>query len=89
MTSSAECHVGHRQHSGGCGDIGFSARNPNLSAPAARFEEYRSAIEEAGIAFRDMLITPGLYIYRSGHEAAEQLLDLADRQERFFAPTPT
>ncbi len=61
--------LGHRR-------IGFITGNPNLSASAQRLEGYREALEAAGISADPALIAEGLYTYRSGLDAAEQLLDL-------------
>ncbi len=61
--------LGHRR-------IGFITGNPNLSASAQRLEGYREALEAAGISADRALIAEGLYTYRSGLDAAEQLLDL-------------
>ncbi|MFZ3482554.1 LacI family DNA-binding transcriptional regulator [Sphingomonas sp. 3-13AW] len=63
--------LGHRR-------IGFIAGNPNLSASALRLEGYRRALADAGMAEDPDLIVDGLYTYRSGLDAAEQLLDLPD-----------
>ncbi len=61
--------LGHRR-------IGFITGNPNLSASAQRLEGYREALDAAGISADPALIAEGLYTYRSGLDAAEQLLDL-------------
>ena len=61
--------LGHRR-------IGFITGNPNLSASTQRLEGYREALSAAGIAVDPALIAEGLYTYRSGLDAAEQLLDL-------------
>ncbi len=61
--------LGHRR-------IGFITGNPNLSASARRLEGYAMALEESGIALDEALIAHGLYTYRSGLDAAEQLLSL-------------
>lgn len=70
--------LGHRR-------IGFITGNPNLSASARRLEGYGAALEEVGVALDQDLITHGLYTYRSGLDAAEQLLDLADPPTAIFA----
>jgi LacI family transcriptional regulator len=70
--------LGHRR-------IGFIAGHPNQTASAQRLEGYRAALKESGIARDDALIAPGLFTYRSGLEAAETLLDLADRPTAIFA----
>ena len=70
--------LGHRR-------IGFVCGNPNLSASARRREGYKAALDEAGIAIDEALITHGLYTYRSGLDAAEQLLALSDPPTAIFA----
>lgn len=70
--------LGHRR-------IGFITGNPNLTASARRLEGYGAALAEVGVALDPALITHGLYTYRSGLDAAEQLLDLADRPTAIFA----
>jgi DNA-binding LacI/PurR family transcriptional regulator len=62
--------LGHRR-------IGFITGNPDLSASARRLEGFRAGLAEAGMSLDD-LIAQGLYTYRSGLDAAEQLLALAD-----------
>jgi LacI family transcriptional regulator len=70
--------MGHRR-------IGFIVGNPNQSASARRQEGYERALEEAGIALDPALIVPGLFTYRSGLDAAERLLALADRPTAIFS----
>lgn len=70
--------LGHRR-------IGFIAGNPNQAASAHRLGGYRSALEEAGIAFDQALVAPGLFTYHSGLAAAEALLDLPGRPTALFA----
>lgn len=65
--------------------IGFIGGNPTLKASADRLAGYRAALDEAGVAFDDALVAPGLFTYRSGLDAAEQLLDLADAPTAIFA----
>ncbi|WP_298091889.1 LacI family DNA-binding transcriptional regulator [uncultured Sphingomonas sp.] len=65
--------------------IGFIRGNPNLTASDRRFEGYRAALEEAGIAFDEALVTQGLYTYRSGLDAAERLLERDDPPSAIFA----
>ncbi|MBM6575689.1 LacI family DNA-binding transcriptional regulator [Microvirga sp. SRT01] len=65
--------------------IGFITGNPNLSASARRLEGYSAALEEAGIAVDQALIAHGLFTYRSGLDAAEQLLELDDPPSAIFA----
>ena len=70
--------LGHRR-------IGFITGNPNLSASAQRLEGYRAALAAAGIAEDPALIVDGLFTYRSGLDAAEQLLDLPDPPSAIFS----
>lgn len=70
--------LGHRR-------IGFIAGNPNLTASAERLEGYRAALAAAGIVEDPALIVPGLFTYRSGLDAAERLLDLAEPPTAIFS----
>ncbi|MFD1949957.1 LacI family DNA-binding transcriptional regulator [Sphingomonas arantia] len=70
--------LGHRR-------IGFITGNPNLSASARRLEGYSAALEESRIPLDEKLIAHGLYTYRSGLDAAEQLLELDDPPTAIFA----
>ncbi|WP_395398032.1 LacI family DNA-binding transcriptional regulator [Novosphingobium sp. BL-8A] len=70
--------LGHRR-------IGFIAGHPDLSASGARREGYREALEEAGIAFDEALVAQGYFTYRSGLDAAEELLSLEDQPSAIFA----
>ncbi len=63
--------LGHRR-------IGFICGNPNLTASARRYEGFRAALDAMGVPFDEQLVAPGLYTYRSGLDAAERLLDLAE-----------
>ena len=70
--------LGHRR-------IGFITGSPSLSASAKRLDGYRDALAEGKIPFEDELVAEGLFTYRSGLDAAEQLLDLAARPTAIFA----
>lgn len=70
--------LGHRR-------VGFILGNPNLSSSALRFEGYRTALNEAGIELDDRLVVQGLFTYRSGLDAAEELLDLEDPPTAIFS----
>ena len=70
--------LGHRR-------IGFIKGNPNLSASARRFEGFIAALEEAGIGFDETLVADGLFTYRSGLDAAEQLLGLDEPPSAIFS----
>jgi LacI family transcriptional regulator len=65
--------------------IGFIIGNPNQTASAQRFAGYKSALSEAGIDIDKSLIGQGLFTYRSGLKAAEQLLSLAKPPSAIFA----
>jgi LacI family transcriptional regulator len=70
--------LGHRR-------IGFIVGNPNQSASERRLLGYRKALADAGLSYDETLVAPGLFTYRSGLEAAEQLLGLAARPTAIFA----
>lgn len=70
--------LGHRR-------IGFIKGDPNLAASAERLEGFRAALADAGIAEDPSLIVEGLYTYRSGLDAAEQLLDRAEPPTAIFS----
>jgi len=70
--------LGHRR-------IGFIQGNPTLKASAHRYAGYCSALEDAEVALDLDLVAPGLFTYRSGLDAAEELLDLADPPTAIFA----
>lgn len=70
--------MGHRR-------IGFITGDPNLSATLQRLEGYRAALAEAGLPNSDELIVHGLFTYRSGLDAAEQLLGLAEPPTAIFS----
>lgn len=65
--------------------IGFIIGNPNQTASARRFAGHRAALGESGIALDKSLIAQGLFTYRSGLRAAEQLLSLAKPPTAIFA----
>jgi LacI family transcriptional regulator len=65
--------------------IGFIIGNPNQTASARRLEGYRAAMADAGLEVPDALVAQGLFTYRSGLDAAEQLLTLEDRPTAIFA----
>jgi LacI family transcriptional regulator len=65
--------------------IGFIIGNPNQTASAQRFAGYKAALAEAGIELDKTLIGQGLFTYRSGLKAAEQLLSLAKPPTAIFA----
>jgi LacI family transcriptional regulator len=65
--------------------IGFIIGNPDQTASAQRFAGYQAALAEAGIAVEKSLIAQGLFTYRSGLKAAEQLLSVAKPPTAIFA----
>jgi LacI family transcriptional regulator len=65
--------------------IGFIIGNPNQTASTQRLEGYLSALKQAGMTRDDRLIVQGLFTYRSGLDAAEQLLEQADPPSAIFA----
>src|SRR4051812_30129086 len=65
--------------------IGFVAGNPAQTASDERLRGYRAALADAHIPADDALIVGGLFTYRSGLDAAEKLLDVADPPTAIFA----
>jgi LacI family transcriptional regulator len=65
--------------------IGFIIGNPDQTASAQRLAGYQAALGEAGIAVEKSLIAQGLFTYRSGLKAAEQLLSAAKPPTAIFA----
>jgi len=54
--------------------IGFIVGDSNQVASELRLKGYRDALREAGLETSDDLVAQGLFTYRSGLDAAEQLL---------------
>ena len=65
--------------------IGYIKGDPNQTASAHRWQGYRDALAEAGIAYDDKLVQPGYFTYRSGLDAAEKLLALRRPPSAIFA----
>ena len=65
--------------------IGFVAGHPNQSASARRLAGFRAAMTDKGLAMAEELTVQGLFTYRSGLDAAEQLLGLEPRPTAVFA----
>jgi LacI family transcriptional regulator len=65
--------------------IGFVVGHPNQTASARRLEGYRAAIADKGADAGAELVVQGMFTYRSGLDAAEQLLALAERPTAIFA----
>jgi LacI family transcriptional regulator len=75
------------RHLGGLGHrrIGFITGNPNQTASDERLEGYRSALADLKLAEAPELIADGLFTYRSGLDAADLLLELAEPPTAIFA----
>jgi LacI family transcriptional regulator len=65
--------------------IGFIIGKPDQTASAQRLAGYKAALAEADIPVDNALIRQGLFTYRSGLKAAEQLLSLAKPPTAIFA----
>jgi LacI family transcriptional regulator len=65
--------------------IGFIIGNPDQTASAQRLAGFKAALTEADIAIDNSLIRQGLFTYRSGLKAADQLLSLAKPPTAIFA----
>ena len=65
--------------------IGFISGNPEQVASGQRLEGYRSALSDAGLTIDESLIAQGLFTYRSGMVAAEQLLGAPQPPTAIFA----
>ncbi|KQX01554.1 LacI family transcriptional regulator [Massilia sp. Root418] len=65
--------------------IGFVMGNPAQSCSALRLAGYQAALRDFGGQPAPELVVPGLFNYRSGLDAAEQLLALRDRPTAIFA----
>jgi LacI family transcriptional regulator len=70
--------LGHR-------DIGFIIGAPNQTVSAQRQAGFESALREAGVPVRPEWVKQGSFTYRSGLEAAEEILDAATRPTAIFA----
>ncbi|HUD30760.1 MAG TPA: LacI family DNA-binding transcriptional regulator [Novosphingobium sp.] len=70
--------LGHRR-------IGFIAGNPDQTAAALRLYGYLDALGEGGLVSDPALVVQGLFTYRSGLEAARELLERAERPTAIFA----
>jgi LacI family transcriptional regulator len=65
--------------------IGFIKGHPDQSASAQRLKGYLAALSEAGLTQDEALIVQGYFSYRSGMEAADQLLTLEHLPSAIFA----
>jgi LacI family transcriptional regulator len=70
--------LGHR-------DIAFVQGDPAHSPAVRREAGFRQTMSEAGLQVRPDRIAPGYFTYRSGLQAARQLLDSHDRPTAVFA----
>lgn len=70
--------LGHRR-------IGFITGHPNQTASAERLDGYRDALSSLGLPFEPALVAQGYFTYRSGLDAAAQLLDLDRPPTAIFA----
>ncbi|HQS68032.1 MAG: LacI family transcriptional regulator [Novosphingobium sp. 28-62-57] len=70
--------LGHRR-------IGFIIGNPQQSATALRLAGFRAAMHEAGVPVDEALLGQGQFTYRSGLDAAMQMLALPHRPTAIFA----
>jgi LacI family transcriptional regulator len=65
--------------------IGFILGAPNLTASEERRQGYGDALAARGVAVDEALIAQGYFTYRSGLDAAEELLDQAVPPTAIFA----
>lgn len=70
--------LGHRR-------IGFIKGDPNQAASGTRLAGYRRALKDLGLPYDPKLVVSGLFSYRSGLDAADVLLGLADPPTAIFA----
>ena len=69
---------GHRR-------IGFIKGHPNQTVSDMRYRGYCDALAEAGLKKDASLVTQGFFTYRSGLDAADELLEQSDRPTAIFA----
>lgn len=65
--------------------IGFITGDDNQVASGRRLAGYRDALTEAGLPRDDALVAQGLFTYRSGLKAAQQLFELEEPPTAIFA----
>jgi LacI family transcriptional regulator len=65
--------------------IGFIKGHPNQTASAQRFAGFETTLESHGIAPNPAYVQQGFFTYRSGLDAAEQLLDRKRPPTAIFA----
>jgi LacI family transcriptional regulator len=66
-------------------DIAFIKGDPKHTPALLRYQAFLDAMEEAGIAVRPERVAQGLFTYRSGLEAARELLGQKIRPTAIFA----
>ncbi|WP_105199227.1 MULTISPECIES: LacI family DNA-binding transcriptional regulator [unclassified Pseudoalteromonas] len=66
-------------------DIAFIKGHPDHSATEQRFNGYRRALAEHGIAYQEHLVEEGNFSYHSGADSAETILHLDPRPTAVFA----
>ncbi|MEQ8935293.1 MAG: LacI family DNA-binding transcriptional regulator [Amphiplicatus sp.] len=65
--------------------IGFIKGHPNQTASAKRYEGFVAGMKEAGLKVSPQQVAQGYFTYRSGLEAAEQLLGASKKPSAIFA----
>ena len=75
------CHLARLGHV----RIGFITGNPNQTASAERLDGYRAALADMQLPDAPELVVEGLFTYRSGLDAADQLLDVPEPPSAIFA----
>jgi LacI family transcriptional regulator len=65
--------------------IGFIKGHPNQTASAQRFAGFETTLESHGIALNPAYVQQGYFTYRSGLDAAEQMLDRKRPPTAIFA----
>ncbi|MGF7149348.1 LacI family transcriptional regulator [Sphingomonas zeicaulis] len=75
------CHLVRLGHA----RIGFITGNPNQTASAERLDGYRAALADMQLPDAPELVVEGLFTYRSGLDAADQLLDVKEPPSAIFA----
>ncbi len=65
--------------------IGFIQGDPHHSPSQRREQGFRAALAGAGVRIKPEWIAPGLFTYKSGLDAARQLLSISPRPTAIFA----
>jgi LacI family transcriptional regulator len=66
-------------------DIAFIQGDPRHTPAQLRYKAYAEAMKEAGLPVKPKRVAPGLFTYRSGLEAARQLLARRSKPTAIFA----